>query len=214
MNAAQIPIPWRKPDPFPDPVAETSRLVIRAYGPADARALMEAVGASREALLPWLPWARDGNRTVEICRDLIHDFTRRMNQVEADDFVLGIFDREGGGLLGGTGYHRIDAAVACAEIGYWVHAEHRRRGICRESTAALITAGFRDWGFRRVKVCCASENRGSVAVIERLALRLEGREKRERFVEGYGYLDTLTYAVLSDEWDPETETGPGGRSVE
>ncbi len=213
MTSVPTPAPWRKPDPLPDPVAETARLVIRAYRPADARALMEAVEASRQALLPWLPWARDGNRTVEICRDLIHDFTRRSNQVEADDFVLATFDRGSGELLGGTGFHRIDPDAACAEIGYWVHASHRRRGICREATAGLITAGFRDWGFRRIKICCAEGNTGSVAVIDRLQLRLEGRERDERFVEGLGYMDSLTYAVLREEWDADAERGPGGTSI-
>lgn len=213
MTSVPTPTPWRKPDPLPDPVAETARLVIRAYRPEDARALFEAVEASREALLPWLPWARDGNRTVEICRDLIHDFTRRSNQVEADDFVLATFDRNSGALVGGTGFHRIDPDAACAEIGYWVHAEHRRRGICREATAALITAGFRDWGFRRIKISCAADNAGSVAVIDRLQLRMEACERDERFVEGLGYMDSLTYAVLREEWDADAERGPGGTSL-
>ncbi|MDJ0975416.1 MAG: GNAT family protein [Planctomycetota bacterium] len=213
MSPASPPRPWRRPDPLPEPVATTPRLVVRAYLPNDDRALFEAIDASREALLPWLPWARDGNRTVEICRDLIHEFTRRSNQVEADDFVFGVFDRETGALVGGTGYHRIDPIGACAEVGYWVHADRRREGLCREATAALITTGFRDWGFRRIKLCCSKENRGSVAVIDRLALRLEAVERAERFVDGAGWQDSLTYAVLADEWNAETETGPGGRSL-
>lgn len=213
MTTTRTPNRWRKPDPLPDPVAQTARLIVRAYRPGDARALHQAVEASREALLPWLPWARDGNRTVEICRDLIHEFSRRSSQVEADDFVLGIFDRASGALLGGTGFHRIDPEAACAEIGYWIHADHRRLGLCREATAALVTAGFREWGFRRIKISCADRNTGSVRLIERLGLRLEARERAERFVEGHGYVDSLTYAVLREEWDPATETGPGGRSL-
>lgn len=213
MPSPPRPRPWRRPDPLPDPVATTDRLEVRAYRPNDDRALFEAVEASRKALLPWLPWARDGNRTVEACRDLIHAFTRRSHQVEADDFVFGIFDRATGALVGGTGYHRIDPDHACAEVGYWIHAARRREGLCREATAAVITTGFRDWGFRRIKLCCAADNRGSVAVLERLQLRLEAIERAERFVDGLGWQDSLTYAVLADEWDPVLETGPGGRTL-
>ena len=73
--------------------------------------------------------------------------------------------------------------------------------------------GFRDWGFRRIKLCCASINKGSIAVIEKLGVRLEAVEREERWLPAFGWIDSLTFALLADEWDPETRRGPGGTSL-
>lgn len=196
------PPPWTRPSPLPGPI-QTPRLKIRWYRPEDARALHEAVAADREALLPWLPWARKDHGSVEESRFTIEGFARRLQRGALDDFVLAIFDRGTQTLLGGTGLHRIDHAAHEAEIGYWIRGGRQGEGFATEATAGLISSAFRDWGFRRIRICCAEANVASQRVPEKLGLPLEGRARKLRYVDGIGWDDHLTYGVLAEDWDPE-----------
>ncbi len=201
MNA---PAPWKRPDPLPGPVV-TERTVVRWWEPSDAEGLHVAVAEDREALLPWLPWAAKEHASVDESAQIINRFTRDRNFPESLDFVMGIFEREGGEVIGGTGIHRIIPEDLTGEIGYWVRGSRQRQGYCTEAVAALITAGFDAWGFRRIKICCSNLNKGSVGVLENLGLRFEGEEREARWLPGVGWDNHRTYAVLADEWDREAE---------
>lgn len=194
------PAPWKKPDPLPGPVL-TARTVVRWWQASDAEGLHLAVAGDRDALLPWLPWAEREHATVEESGQIIDRFTRDRNFPEALDFVMGIFERDGGRVLGGTGIHRIEPEHRTGEIGYWIRGSRQREGYCTEAVGGLITAAFDAWGFHRIKICCAGRNVPSQRVPEKLGLRLEGRERNARWLPDDGWDDHLTYAVLADEWD-------------
>ena len=193
---------WKRPEPLPGSV-ETPRLVVRWYQAEDADALHQAIHPQREAYLPWLPWAAVAHATVADSLATIRSFEQGRAKLLAPDFVMGVFDRDRGKLVGGTGLHRIVPAVAEAEIGYWIRPERRGAGLCTEATAGLITAAFDVWGFRRVRIHCAGSNVASQRVPQKLGIRLEGRERESRWVDGIGYDDHLTYGVLESEWDAE-----------
>ena len=200
------PRPWTPPQPLPVPL-ETNRLVLRWLAPEDAPALHAAVDGHREALLPWLPWAADDHATVEASRSRI-DWLAGMREgpeVQVPDYTLGIFEKGSGELLGGTGLHRILPAHRDAEVGYWLRGDRWGEGFCTEATSGLISSAFRDWGFRRIRIVCSAANGPSRRIPERLGIRQEGCERANRWVDGHGWTDTLTYGVLADEWDDEAE---------
>ena len=204
------PKPWVAPDPLPGPTV-TDRLVIRRYELGDAEALFRAIEASRESLHPWLPWARSDHRTLEDSQTRTEAFLRgyqALTDGDGDDVVLAIFDH-GGTLVGGTGYHRIDRQFATAEVGYWIHVDHRRRGYCTEATHGVISAGFADWGFRRIHIQCSVANEPSAAVPRRLGLRHEATFVRSRWDDTIGWNDQLSFAVLADEWNGEANATGG-----
>lgn len=201
---------WCAPSPLPNPVL-TPRLEVRPYTSADAPALFDAVARDRQALLPWLPWAGFAHQNEQETAEFLRDCQARAASSEAPDFTMGVFLRTDGTLVGGTGLHAIRPAVGEAEIGYWITASHRRRGLCVEATAALISAALTPaaeggWGLRRIVISCAALNVGSVGVCTRLGLRREAVRRGDRWFEGHGsqppgYIDSHTYAVLADEWD-------------
>jgi RimJ/RimL family protein N-acetyltransferase len=196
------PLPWTPPDPLPGPIL-TPRTLVRWWAPDDAPGLYEAVEGAREALLPWLPWARHEHGSEEESRMTIERFTHDRADPACRDFVMGVFDRATGAVLGGTGVHRIEPAWRTCEVGYWIRGGMQRRGYCTETTAALISAAFGPWAFRRVTLICSGGNVASRGVAEKLGLRLEGTEKEARWVDGPGWTDELRYAVLDREWDTE-----------
>ena len=198
----QTPAPWAEPEPLPMPI-ESERLVLRWLEPRDARSLHEAVEEDRDSLLPWLPWAEDDHATVEASARRIAWFEGIRADPDQLDYTMGLFERSTGALLGGSGLHRIIPAWRDAEVGYWLRASRRGEGFCTESTVGLITSAFEQWGFRRIRLVCAGGNTPSQGVPARLGIRLEGRERANRWVDGRGWEDTLTYGVLREEWDAD-----------
>jgi caffeoyl-CoA O-methyltransferase len=159
------------------------------------------VDRGRERLLPWLPWARDGHRSPDESRAVIARFGRQRAFVEADEFALGVFDRGTGEVAGGSGFHRVDRALGDAEVGYWVRGDLHGRGLATEATAAVVSAGFGDWGFRRIRLVCSGGNAASRRVAERVGFRREAVEVASRWIEGAGWQDRWCFALLAHEWD-------------
>lgn len=206
------PPPWRAPRPLPFPL-RTPRLLIRPWEVGDAHALWQAVEESRAELTPWMPWALTSHRDPEETLEVIEGWVRRREAPEPDELFLGLFDAVSGEVRGGSGYHEIVEDLAQAEIGYWVHARHRRQGLCTEALTALLSAGFRDLRLRRLVVQCAGSNRASQRVAEKAGLPLERRELRSRWVDHLGWDDALAYGVLADEWDLATQRPRGPRTL-
>lgn len=211
LAALVSPSPWNPPlcvlagDSF---ARIGQGLVLRFWDDDDAPALFGAIEADRESFLPWLPWVRTHNRSVDECVATVQQMRSRRTRMEpiADDFTLGIFDEATGRALGGTGLHRVVHAAHEAEIGYWVRPEHRGEGICGRAVSVLLSWAFTPqaeggWGLRRVHIRCAGRNVASQRVPRKLGLREEARLIEERWVDTIGWDDTLVWGVLAHEWD-------------
>ena len=202
------PTAWHPPEPLPLPLRVTEATV-DVHRDADAPALLEAFRVSRKSLVPWMPWAANGLVDEGAALDLIRADARQRGYARPESFPLGLFDGSSPRrVLGGTGFVRIDAELAQAELGYWLRPEARGLGLCTEVVGRLITSGFGDWGFRRILVGCDGANLPSVRVAERLGLRRETHEIAARWLPGHGWCDHVGFAVLAHEWDREGHRGP------
>jgi RimJ/RimL family protein N-acetyltransferase len=210
LEFVRDPNPWTPPDPAPAPVV-TPRTVVRLWQKGDGPGLYSAIEANRPALLPFMVWALTDHRHVEDSIHYVESVRRRATSNDCTDFGMGIFDRETGEVLGGTGFIRIRAGAREAEVGYWVRGDRQGHGYCTEAIGALISSGLAPggsgWGFRRIVVYNSTLNVASKRVCEKLGLRLEARLRKDRFLGPSGahgpagYQDTLGFAVLEDEWD-------------
>jgi len=145
--------------------------VLRCWEPADAPLLKEAVDSSLEHLRPWMPWAHEAPLPLEETVELLRGFRGRFDL--GQDFVYGIFARDGAEVVGGTGLHtrRGDELF---EIGYWIRASQAGKGLCTEATAALTRLGLELCGAARIEIRCDPENAASAAVPRKLGFREEG----------------------------------------
>lgn len=212
------PEPWKPPSPLPAPL-KTKRTLVRQYQRDDAQLLFEAVNASRNALIDWLPWAEDEHAHVNDSIYWVENTIRKRSQPDCDNFPFGVFTPDGGTLLGGVGFHRIAPKRQTGEIGYWIRGDRHNQGLCTEMVSAVLSSAFRSqadggWGFRRIILLCASENIGSKRIPEKLGMRLERQEFEERFQprpEPRHY-HTFGYAVLASEWDSDAGRAKPGIS--
>lgn len=199
-----VPLPWTAPAALPEAL-ETDRLRLRYWQARDAAGMLAALDADRSSYLPWLPWVEADNLNHEQCVFNIERFRRRRADPGCDDFVVGIFDKSTDAPLGGTGLHRVQPAWHEAEIGYWIDPRARGRGFCTEAIAGLIGWALAPqdrggWGLRRIHIRCAATNAASAAIPRKLGLTHEATLRKERFVPGIGWDDTLVFSVLVGEW--------------
>jgi RimJ/RimL family protein N-acetyltransferase len=83
-----------------------------------------------------------------------------------------VLDSTTAALLGSVGLHRI--AAGGAEIGYWIAADARGRGIGTRAVGAVVRWGFGGLGLERITWTAAVGNIGSWRLVQRLGFQFEG----------------------------------------
>lgn len=173
---------WRVPARI-----ETERLVLRCYEPGDVEAMDVVIPENREHLITFLPWAADEPLGTDKRRELVEKFMADFKA--GSDFTLGIFDRESGALIGGTGLHLRDHPDHL-EIGYWLAESAQGRGLITEAAAALSRVALQWSASPFVEIRCEPANTRSRRVPERLGFALAdtkvatcGSDAREELTE-------------------------------
>jgi RimJ/RimL family protein N-acetyltransferase len=176
---------------------ETARLVVRCWQPADAPLLQAALAASWAHLSPWMPWAKGEPTDLEGALGLTRSWR---GQFDLDqDFVYGVFSPDETEVWGGSGLHT-RGSEGVREIGYWIHVDQINRGLATELAGALTRVGFEIDGLRRIEIRIVPANARSAAVARKLGYVHEGT-LRARAPDGEGgYLDTMVWALLEDEY--------------
>jgi RimJ/RimL family protein N-acetyltransferase len=165
--------------------------------PADAQAMSASILESKAHLETFLPWAKHGHNDPEEVLLTIRKF--RSEYDAGRDYPMGIFDRQTGEHLGGTGFHNRVGPLAM-EIGYWVNARHLQKGIATEASMALCKVGFELEGLRKMVLRMDPANLISAKVPEKLGFSLEGRI-REALMDSQGnWKDVLQYSLLLEEY--------------
>jgi RimJ/RimL family protein N-acetyltransferase len=177
---------------------ETERLVLRCLEPDDAPLLKEAVDASIEHLLPWMPWARFEPQSIDEKIELLRLFRGQFDQDE--NYVFGVFDADESRLLGGSGLHPRGGPGAL-EVGYWVRADAIGQGIASEVTAVLTRVGFEHCGLRRVDVQVDPANERSLRIPRRLGFTEDGtlRGRLEPKEDSGEWRDSVLFTMLESE---------------
>ena len=154
---------------------ETARLVLRCPRPGDGPAVNAAVCATLDGLRPWMPWARAApslDESESYCRRQQARFLLR------EELVMLIYERgaEGaaGPVLGATGFHNIDWAVRCFEVGYWRRTGLEGHGIVSEAVVALTRMAFGRLEARRLEIRMDDDNARSRRLAERTGFTFEG----------------------------------------
>jgi ribosomal-protein-serine acetyltransferase len=148
---------------------ETSRLVIRTCDPATADLVNAAIRESFDQLHEWLPWA-DTLPSVEDTRT--HLSSAQRDYIAGTDWGLGLWLKNTGGFVGGSGLHPRPSDPSWREIGYWIHSAHTGQGLATEAVRAITEAGFAS-GVVAVQAKISERNAASVRVVERAGFTRE-----------------------------------------
>ena len=164
----------------------TSRLRLRERAADDAESLFDAMADAE--LMTW--WSRAPFTSIAELRDY---FATR----DADWRSWAITHRDDDRAIGFVAVgERRQGGVS--EIGYLLGRAAQRQGIAQEAVSAIVDHLFAE-GQRRIFADCDPDNRGSVALLERLGFQLEGRLRGE-WATHIGVRDSLIYGMLAAEW--------------
>lgn len=146
--------------PVPDDL-RTPRLLLRRPDPADAQALVAAVGAPWPELQRWMHWAQ-APMTLEGSRRNVIDAAAKFDSRETLRYH--VWNAGGTELIGSSGYHALNWQVPKGEIGYWIATPHTGQGYAREVAQALTELALGPLGFRRVEIRCDPLNERSARI--------------------------------------------------
>ncbi len=180
-------------------------------------AALEPLTLSGDGLLlrPWTP--HDAGAVTAACQD---PMVQRWTQVPSPylpehgaDFTatsperwarglasFGIFDASTGALLGSHGFVAYPA-VGTVEIGYWVAAEARGRGVATGATRLVTRWALREVGLHRVEWQAEVGNDGSRRVAERAGFTVEGVLRSRLPVRGQ-WRDSWIGGLLATDLPP------------
>jgi ribosomal-protein-serine acetyltransferase len=173
----------------------SSNAQLRLLEERHARQLTDLTERNREHLRAWLPWV-DANRTVEDRKDFIRGALKQF--AENTGFQAGLWYE--GRLAGVVGYHGIDWPNRSTTLGYWLGEAFEGQGLMTAACRALMDHAFDELGLNRISVACATENKKSCAIPERLGFRLEGVHRQAEWRLYDHFVDHAVYATLASEW--------------
>ncbi|MEO1486138.1 MAG: GNAT family N-acetyltransferase [Bacteroidota bacterium] len=147
----------------------------------------------------------DKFNTLGIPKDL--DETKRVitpwiaeNETDApNNYTFAIESQSDGNFLGLFGLKRSHPKFKSAEIWYKIHSNYWGKGYATEAVNAALKFGFEKLKLHRIEAGCAVENVGSIKVLEKSGMALEGR-RREILPLKSGWSDNFSYAILESDY--------------
>jgi ribosomal-protein-alanine N-acetyltransferase len=106
----------------------------------------------------------------------------------------------GGNFVGALSFHTIDHVDAKAEIGYWLIASARGKGIATQAIKVLTGFGFESIGFCRIEALVISTNISSIKCLENSGYQREGTLRDKGRTADGSRLDMVMLAAIKSEW--------------
>ena len=180
------------------PLAFTGeRVIVRLYCEEDTEAVFAAIQESVESLAPWMPWAHT-HRTPDDTREFIR---RSIGQFILRQYIgLGVFLREGGHYLGGTGFHAHGWNIPAFEIGYWLRDSAVGKGYMSEAVQLQTTYCFEGLGAQRVVIGCDARNTRSRAIPQRLGFTLEATLRNNQVATDGSVRTSEVWAMMPNDY--------------
>lgn len=180
---------------------EGEHVLVRPYQEEDATALFEAVEESREHIRPWMEWEA-AHTSIDESRDFVAK--SRAHWLLRENMNVGVWRREDGRYLGGSGLHVRSWETRYFEIGYWLRASAEGHGYMSEAVRLLTEFAFESLETTRVEIRCDARNVRSAGVAERLGFVREARLRNDAFATDGTLRDTLIFSLIpSDPRWPE-----------
>lgn len=176
------------------------RPLVRASAPP-VDAFFEAVDESRASLARWMPWCHADYGVADVER-----WYDEADRQWRDGAGFHMWLHEDGRVLGVTGVHDLQFyGKREGEIGYWVRASARGRGVAASAIRTMAAFAFSELKLVRASMRIRLDNASSRRAAERAGARYEGA-LRHGIVHGEARFDAALYALLPDDlvrtWAP------------
>ncbi len=175
----------------------TERLVLREFNENDWSSVLAYQSDLR--YLRYYPWTE---RTPKDVRGFVGAFVAQQQEQPRTKFQFAIVLKSDAQLIGNCGIRMESPGALAADVGYELAPQHWGCGYATEAACAIVQFGFTELGLHRIQSRCIADNVGSVRVLEKLGMRLEGRLRENEYFK-QRWWDTLLFAILDSEWQGE-----------
>lgn len=157
-----------------------------------ARDLFLAVDKNRNFFRPWLGWVdfvKSPEDEFEVAKSVAQNDTCKY-------FVYWYMC-----LVGMVGVVREDKSSRTMEVGYWLGQDVNGNGVMTQAVEQVQNLCFERGGANRVEIRCATENKKSRAIPERLNFKLDGILRQAEILPSGIIHDVAVYSKLKSEWE-------------
>jgi len=159
-----------------------------------AEELFLLINKNRSYLRKWLPWV-DRMRSLAQFRE----FIKHSKQRAALGQEVGCVIKERQHVAGRSGIYNIDKEKRTATLGYWIAENQQGKGIITGACRTLIDHAFNVLQLEAIEIRCATNNRKSMAIAERLNFCRSGIIKNGEFFN-HRFVDLYVYSLPRAEW--------------
>ncbi|SCW65914.1 Protein N-acetyltransferase, RimJ/RimL family [Paenibacillus tianmuensis] len=177
-------------------IIETNRLVLREFIPGDLQEVHKY--ASDVEVCKYSDW---GPNRLEDTKAFIEEVVKGQGIHPRNQFTLAIIVKETNGLIGACNLIRDRSQ---GEIGYSINRNYWGFGFATEAAEAMLDFGFNELNPHRIYATCRPNNVGSIRVLEKIGMRIEGHLREHRFFKGKWH-DSFLYAILRSEMKKSSE---------
>lgn len=174
-------------------------LVLKELKPYQAETVFRVVDQNRESLREFLPWL-DFNMSARDSENFILNAAK--SNLAGTTLILGVFFEDR--FVGMVSFNNIQKVNRSAQIGYWLCASARGKGLMTKAVKRLIDFGFRDLHLHRIEVRAAPHNAKSRAIPERLNFSAEGVLREVEWLYDR-FHDLAIYGLLRSEWKVQVD---------
>lgn len=162
---------------------------------------LAAVEESRASLARWMPWCHP-----EYGRADVERWFGESDRMWRERSAFNMWLHDGGTVLGVAGLHDIQRyGKREAELGYWVRASARGRGVASTAIRTMAAFAFNELQLVRASLRIRLDNGSSRRAAERAGARFEG-VLRHGIVQGEARFDAALYSLLpadlARKWAP------------
>lgn len=86
-----------------------------------------------------------------------------------------------------------------AELAYWLHADHRRKGLMSEALRTIISYSISELGLHRIQAYVRTDNLPSRQLLNSLHFQQEGLLRKYQ-LRADGWADMYVFSLLADDW--------------
>ncbi len=104
-------------------------------------------------------------------------------------------------FAGAISFHSISVKNSVGELGYWMTASMRGKGIATIAAQMLTDFGFASIGFKRIEALVDKENIASQKLLESAGYQREGLLKKKISRDDGRQVDMYLFAALPEEWE-------------
>lgn len=170
----------------------TERLVLRDFHQEDLQAVHEY--ASDPEVVKYMPF---GPNTLEDSQNFLDRAIGKQSVDPRTDYDLGVALKSEDRLIGGCRVNKTSENEA--HLGYIYNRRYWGEGYATEAARSMVEFAFGELGLHRIYADVHLDNAGSIRVLEKVGMTLEGRRREYMMIHGE-YADHLLYSILEHEW--------------